>query len=166
MLKGIVVRPLTRFYDERGHFSEMMRADWEDVFDDKVMQANHSFTFPGIVRAWHRHQRGQVDWFIPLKGTLQICAYDDATMELDEILVTGESLRIVKIPGHYWHGFRVVGNEPGLLVYFVNRLYDHKSPDEERRPWDDRAVAPVSINGDEEDPRCGKPWDWFHPPHQ
>jgi len=56
----------------------------------------------------------------------------------------------------------VIGSEPATLVYFVNLLYDYSSPDEIRRPWDDPAIIPSSINGQKDD-RCGKPWDWFGP---
>jgi dTDP-4-dehydrorhamnose 3,5-epimerase len=166
MLPGIIIKPLKRFADERGFFSEVMRSDWNDVFQDEICQANMSFSYPGMVRAWHKHERGQVDRFLVIKGALKICAYDDDTRELDEVVSTGESLQIVRMLGHYWHGFKVVGNEPAMLVYFVNKLYDHKSPDEVRRPWNDQTIVPTSINGKIEDPRCKKPWDWFLPPHR
>ena len=41
----------------------------------------------------------------------------------------------------------------------MNRLYDYESPDEERRPWNDSSIVPKEINGREDDPRVGKPWD-------
>jgi dTDP-4-dehydrorhamnose 3,5-epimerase len=160
MLPGIVIKPLRRFADERGFFTEIMRADWKDVIQDEVVQANMSVSYPGMVRAWHRHERGQVDHFLAVKGALKICAYDDETGELDEIISTGDNPQMVRMPGHYWHGFRVVGNEPATLVYFVNRLYDYSHPDEIRRPWDDPAIVPDAING-KNDERCGQPWDWF-----
>ncbi|MDM7912676.1 MAG: dTDP-4-dehydrorhamnose 3,5-epimerase family protein, partial [Methanotrichaceae archaeon] len=147
MLPGIVVKPLRRFADERGFFTEIMRSDWDDTFQDEVHQANMSVSYPGIVRAWHKHERGQIDHFLVVKGALKICAYDDDTRELDEIVSTGENPQVVRMPGHYWHGFRVVGNEPATLVYFVNRLYDYKNPDEVRRPWNDSNIVPKLING-------------------
>lgn len=162
MLPGIVVRPLKRLADERGFFTEVMRKDWPDVIQDEIVQANMSVSYPGMVRAWHRHQRGQVDHFLVVRGALKICAYDDETQDLDEIISTGDNLQLIRVPGHYWHGFRVVGNEPAILVYFVNRLYNYEFPDEERISWKDPEVIPVSING-KNDERCGKPWDWFHP---
>ncbi len=166
MLPGIVIKPLRRFADERGFFTEIMRMDWPDVFQEETVQANMSVTYPGIVRAWHKHERGQVDHFLAIKGALKICAYDDETQELDEIVSTGENLQVVRMPGHYWHGFRNVGDERGMLVYFVNRLYDYKEPDEIRRPWDDQTIIPRLINGKSDDPRCGKVWDWFGAPHK
>jgi dTDP-4-dehydrorhamnose 3,5-epimerase len=166
MLKGIEIKVLKKFADERGFFTEIMRRDWKGMFQEEIVQANLSVSYPGIVRAWHRHLRGQSDCFIVLEGALKICAYDDNTRELDEIVSTGDSMQVVKIPGHYWHGFKVVGNERAYLVYFVNRLYDYENPDEERRPWDDETIVPKIINGRADDERCNKPWDWFYPPYK
>jgi dTDP-4-dehydrorhamnose 3,5-epimerase len=166
MLPGIVVKPLRRFADERGFFTEVMRSDWADVFQNEVHQANMSVSYPGIVRAWHKHERGQIDHFLVVKGALKICAYDDDSRELDEIVSTGENLQVVRMPGHYWHGFRVVGNEPATLVYFVNRLYDYKDPDEVRRPWDDPTIVPLLVNGMSDDIKCDLSWNWFHLPYK
>ena len=163
-MKGIVVKPLKKFADERGFFAEIMRKDWE-IFEEEIMQANLSITYPNIVRAWHRHERGQVDYFLCIRGAVKICAYDDSG-EMAEIISSGENLQIVRIPGHYWHGFKAIGTEPAYLIYFVSRLYDYENPDEIRRPWNDPSIVPKSINGRKEDPRVGKPWDWFYPPHK
>ena len=167
MLKGITLKPLKRACDERGCFTEIMRQDWKDLLDqDQPVQTNFSTTYPSIIRAWHRHNRGQTDYFIVLKGALKICAYDEETKELDEIISTGLALQVLRIPGHYWHGFKAVGNETALLIYFTTKLYDYQNPDEERRPWNDPKIIPKLINGKKDDPRTGKPWDWNHPPYK
>lgn len=167
MLKGIQIKPLKRISDERGSFLELMREDWRDLFkEDEIAQANLSVSYPGIVRAWHRHLRGQVDYFVTLKGAIKICAYDEEKGELNEIISTGNDLKAVRIPGKYWHGFKVVSNEAAWLLYFVNKLYDYERPDEDRRPWNDQTIIPKSINGKTDDPRTGKPWDWNYPPHK
>jgi dTDP-4-dehydrorhamnose 3,5-epimerase len=167
MLAGIKIKPLRRHFDERGSFTELMRRDWKDILnEDGFIQANLSVSYPGIIRAWHRHLRGQTDYFICLIGATKICVYDEDSKELDEIFSTGEEPKIVKIPGHYWHGFRVIGNRPAWLLYFVNKLYDYQNPDEERRPWNDETVIPASINGRKDDPRVNKPWNWLAAPHK
>ncbi|MDD1721467.1 MAG: dTDP-4-dehydrorhamnose 3,5-epimerase family protein [Euryarchaeota archaeon] len=158
MLDGIKKKQLTTHVDERGFFTELVRQDW--LGDDLVQQSNFSVSYPGTVRAWHRHTRGQVDNFVVLRGAIKLCAYDDTIQELDEIILTGGVLQSARIPGHYWHGFRVLGEERAYLVYFVNKLYEYADPDEERRPWNDSQVVPRVINGMRDDPRCGKSWDW------
>ena len=168
MLPGLVVKPLKRLPDERGSFTEIFRKDMPELLDkdDAIAQANLSVSYPNVVRAWHKHERGQVDYFVVVKGALKICAYDDKTGELDEVVSTGENLQVVKVPGHYWHGFKVVGNETATLVYLVNRLYDYAKPDELRTAWNDPAIVPKLINGKSTDARVGKPWDWFLSPNK
>ena len=107
MLTGIVVKPIKRNSDERGSFAEVMRKDWKDLFgEDEVAQANLSITYPGIIRAWHRHLKGQIDYFIALSGAIKVCAFDEKTSELNEAVSTGQIPQIVRVPGHYWHGFK------------------------------------------------------------
>ncbi len=73
---------------------------------------------------------------------------------------------LIRIPGHYFHGFKAIADEPSLMIYFVNKIYNYKNPDEERIPWDDQSIIPVKINGNTSDPRVGHAWDWFYPPHK
>lgn len=123
MLNGIRIKPIKRFPDERGFFTEVMRVDWKDLFEqDTIAQTNHSFTYPDIVRAWHRHLRGQTDYFLALKGLIKICAFDDKTEELTEVISSGLDLQLVRIPGHFWHGFKALGNEPAMLLYFTTNF--------------------------------------------
>src|SRR5436853_5485511 len=99
MLPGVSVHEINKLIDERGFLAEILREDWKDVMgDDKIAQANLSFSYPGTIRAWHRHNRGQVDRLIVLQGSMKICAYDDkkgsATQgSLEEIKIGRASCR-------------------------------------------------------------------------
>lgn len=167
MLQGIRIKAIKRFPDERGFFTEVMRTDWKGLFEeDTIMQANFSYTYPGIIRAWHRHLRGQTDYFLEVRGMIKICAFDDKTAEVNEIISSDLDMQVVRMPGHFWHGFKAVGNEPAMLLYFTTRLYDAAKPDEERRAWDDPTLIPRIVNGKKDDSRVGKPWDWNYPPHK
>jgi dTDP-4-dehydrorhamnose 3,5-epimerase len=172
-LAGVKTYDINIIPDERGFFAEALRLDWKELIgEDQIVQANMSFSYPNMVRAWHRHVQGQVDYFLVLQGALKICAYDDAAesgvsaSKLIEIIASSRKLQIVRIPGQYWHGYKNINNEPSFLIYFVNRIYNYQNPDEERRPWDDSQIIPVEINGNKNDPRAGKAWDWFYPPHK
>jgi len=158
MLEGVRIYELKKIPDERGFFAELLRKDWKEILGDEwIVQANLSYSYPGVIRAWHRHLRGQTDYFIVLQGAMRICAYDEKTGQLDEIIASEHKLQIVRIPGHYWHGTKTISNKPSLTLYFVTRLYDYSNPDEERRPWNDPTII---------DPRTGKPYDWNKPPHK
>lgn len=71
MLPGVKIKDIVKFPAERGSFAEIFRDDWSDfiVPEDKIVQANLSYSYPGIIRAWHIHHKGQVDYFIAIKGT-------------------------------------------------------------------------------------------------
>lgn len=166
-LKGVKTYKLKILPDERGFFTEALRKDWKELLKDEwITQANMSYSYPNVIRAWHKHLRGQTDYFLLIKGALKICAYDDENQELDEVISTNKNLQIVRVPGHYWHGFKVLGNERAFLLYFTTKLYDYKNPDEQRRLWNDPTIIPKLINGTKDDPRVGKPWDWNYPPYK
>ena len=157
MLPGVKIKEITKNLDERGSFSEILREDWGDFMEnDKVVQANLSFSLPGVIRAWHRHNRGQIDYFITIKGITKICVYDDRSDsntkgQLDEIISSHKKIQCVRIPGFYLHGFKSIGSEPAQVVYLTTKLYDYKNPDEERIAWNEQSI----IN-----PRTKKPYDW------
>ena len=166
LLEGVRTYELNILPDERGFFVEALRQDWQDFVDEWIAQVNLSYSYPNVVRAWHKHLRGQVDYFLVIKGAMKICAYDEETRRLAEVISNGDKPTLVRIPGHYWHGIKAISSEPSLTVYFVTRLYDYKNPDEERRPWNDPDIIPLVINDNENDPRVNQPWDWFYQPHK
>ena len=166
MLQGIKVKSLKIFADERGFFTEIFKSNMKEIFSDEIVQANLSITYPGIIRAWHRHERGQIDYFVVVKGAAKICAYKEESKELNEVISTGKEIQVVRVPGFYWHGFKALGNEPSIIIYFVNKLYDPKDPDEIRRDWKDPKIVPEKINDKIDDPRCNKPWDWLASPNK
>jgi len=163
MLSGIKIQDIIRFPDERGIFSELYRDDWKNfVSDDKIVQANLSITYPGMIRAWHRHHRGQVDYFITIKGTTKICAYDgkpdsQTYGQLNEIISSEDRIQCIRIPGFYFHGFKSLGYKPAYVIYLTTKLYDYQNPDEERKAWNDPSII---------DPKTNKPYDWNAFPHK
>ena len=152
MLEGIKIRELKKIPDERGFFAEVFRKDWSNFLEGEwIEQANFSVSYPNIIRAWHRHQKGQIDYFVVLQGSMKICVYDEKTRSLDEIISSEHKIQIVRVPGQYWHGTKTIGNKPSLLVYFVTKLYDHHNPDEDRRKWNDPTIIK---------PETKQPYDW------
>lgn len=152
-IEGVEVRDLTVNTDERGHLVEMFRSDW-DTYEPEPEMSYYSMTYPGIVRAWHRHRRSQVDHFICPEGRIKIGVYDDrenspTAGELNTYFIGEHKQRAVRIPGDCWHGFKAIGDSPALLINFPTELYDYEDPDEERLPPDTDRI----------------PLDWEEEPH-
>lgn len=154
MIEGVESRSLQPNVDERGHLVEMFREDW-DEFEPRPAMAYYSLTYPGVVRAWHRHTRGQVDHFVCPSGRLKVAVYDDREEsptrgELETFVIGEGNHQLIRIPGACWHGFKAVGTEPAMLVNFPTKLYDYEEPDEERLPHDTETI----------------PLDWEAGPHE
>jgi len=157
MLPGIRILAIKKNIDERGIFSEILRSDWDTFHtEDTIHQINYSISKPGVIRAWHRHVRGQVDYLCVIKGQVKICMYDGdenspTNGELNEFVVDGNFPQIIRIPGYYWHGTKCIGNDESITLYFMTKLYDYTHPDEERLSWNDPSIK---------NPRTGAPYDW------
>lgn len=139
-IDGVKTRTLQVNVDERGHLVEIFRRDW-DMYDDEPAMSYYSLSYPGIVRAWHRHTRGQIDHFICPKGRIKVGIYDDredspTQGELNTFVIGEHNQKAIRIPGECWHGFKVVGDERAMLINFPTKLYDYEDPDEERLPYD------------------------------
>jgi len=144
-------------FDERGFVTEIFRTDWLEFFNDIFpKQVNLSKSEPGTIRAWHRHNCNQIDYFLVTKGKMKICVYDgndksETFGKLVEVYAGEDEFKIVKVPGHYWHGTKTVSNIPSETIYFLTNLYDYENPDEERLDWNDMSII---------DPKTKKPYDW------
>lgn len=152
-IQGVQVRPLQVNADERGHLVEIFREDWE-MYDPDPAMSYYSLSYPGIIRAWHRHTRGQIDHFVCPQGRIKVGIYDEredssTEGELNTFVIGEHDQKAIRIPGDCWHGFKVVGDERAMLINFPTKLYDYDDPDEERLPHDTDRI----------------PLDWEAEPH-
>lgn len=98
-------------------------------------QINYSMMYPGVIKAWHRHQH-QTDFWLCVQGHVKIGIHrqDDARTWS---IVTGEKRPgVVIIPSTLWHGLATVSHEPAGMFYYVTQAFNPQAPDEERRPVD------------------------------
>jgi len=132
--KGVRIRPLTVHEDTRGLFVELYRTDWKEFIPEDIKQVNLSISKPNVCRAWHRHKRRQIDYIMVLKGKMKIMVmYRGKKYE-----ITPDKYQLIRVPGHYWHGTKNVGDDDAMVLYFVTKLYDYNSPDEERMEYEEK----------------------------
>ena len=142
MIDGVEIKPLVRHADDRGYLAELLRAD-EPIFSG-FGQANVTMTYPGVVKAWHYHKE-QDDLWVCVKGMIRAALYDmregSATQgQVQEVYLGDNNPALLKIPIGVAHGYKVVGKEPAILIYFVTTPYDRAHPDEFRIPWNDPSI--------------------------
>ncbi len=138
MIDGVQVKQLKRRADERGYLMEMLRSD-DDVFT-QFGQSYVSLNYPGVIRAWHYHQK-QDDLWVCVKGTIKAALYDgregsSTRGEVNEFFMGDSNPILLKIPVGVMHGYKTIGDEPSLLVNFPTQPYSPDHPDELREPYD------------------------------
>jgi hypothetical protein len=73
LIEGVHLKPLVAHADERGYLMEMLRCD--DPIFQKFGQAYVSLNYPGVIRAWHWHEK-QTDYWVVVKGMVKAVLYD------------------------------------------------------------------------------------------
>jgi dTDP-4-dehydrorhamnose 3,5-epimerase len=112
-------------------------------FPSATTQVSTAYNFPGIIKAFHYH-RHQTDFWVPAAGLLQVALVDlrreSPTCGVKNTLYVG-NLRPwqLLIPPGVAHGYKVLGDQPSVLVYVTDRTYDPN--DEGRIPYNDSAIA-------------------------
>lgn len=154
MIHDVQLRELQVNADDRGHLVEIFREDWPE-FDPNPAMSYFSVSYPGIIRAWHRHLEGQIDHFVCPEGKIKVGIYDErpdspTKDELNTFVIGEGNQQVIRIPGECWHGFKVIGDKRALLVNLPTNLYDYEDPDEERIPYDTDRI----------------PLDWEAEPHK
>lgn len=143
MIEGVKFKKLIRHSDDRGFFMEILRDD--DNLLTRFGQASLSKSYPGVIKAFHYHQSQDDLWFFPA-GNAQVVLYDlrenSPTKGLTDIFYMGEdNPGLLLIPKGVAHGYRVLGKEPAMIVYFTTESYQRADPDELRIPWDDPEIG-------------------------
>ncbi len=134
LVAGAKARLLPAIPDERGVLTEILRAD--DPEYSAFGQIYMTTTYPGVVKAWHRHEH-QTDMVCCVSGELKLVLYDSRTESptrglVNEVFLGDSNRLVVKIPKGVHHGWKCIGEDRALVLNVPDRVYDHDSPDEQR----------------------------------
>lgn len=139
LIDGVQVKQLRWVCDERGKLMEMLRAD--DPFFQKFGQVYVTTCYPGVVKAWHYHQK-QADHQVVVKGMAKVALYDPREGSptkgmVNEFFLGEDNPVLLVVPPLVIHGFKAYGSEPAYMVNTVTEPYNHEEPDEFRiDPYD------------------------------
>lgn len=140
LIAGVRIAPFPIWPDDRGYFLEVLRVGngLAEKFDPATTQVSAALSYPATIKAFHYHLL-QTDFWVPVKGMFQVALVDlrpdSPTFGARNTMYAG-SLRPwqMLIPPGVGHGYKVLGTEPGLLVYVTDRFYNPK--DEGRVAYD------------------------------
>lgn len=145
LIEDVAIQPFPVWPDDRGYFLEIARLTEGLVagFPAASTQVSAALNYPGIIKAFHYHKL-QTDYWVPVAGLLQVALVDlrvaSRTYGAKNTLYIG-AIRPwqLRIPPGVAHGYKVIGQEPSVLVYLTDRTYNPK--DEGRIPHNDTAIA-------------------------
>lgn len=98
-------------------------------------QVNLSVQYPGVIKAWHRHEH-QTDLWLCTSGHVRLGVYDQDAPRAWHTVMGERAPYIAVIPAGLWHGASTVGPALATILYYVTRAYQPSQPDEERMPHD------------------------------
>ncbi len=143
-IRGIRVFRLEKHPDERGFFAEILRKSW---IKSSIRQISLSQTKPGIIKAFHWHEK-QLDIWHLVSGKILVVLHDGrkntaSAGKTNSFLWDAEQepLLLLVIPKKVLHGYKVLGEKPALMLYMMDKEYDAKKPDEKRVPFDDSRIG-------------------------
>ena len=144
MIEGVKVKKLVKHCDDRGFFAELVRDDEPELLT-RFGQASWSMSYPGVIKAFHYHEKQDDLWFFP-SGNAQVVLYDlreDSSTkgETDVYYMGDENPIALLIPKGVAHGYRVLGQKPATIIYFTTESYNPVHPDEKRINWDDSEIG-------------------------
>lgn len=133
-IDGVRIKPLRVVADERGWLTEVLRED--DELFTRFGQVYVSATYPGVVKAWHYHQR-QTDNFACIAGMVKLVLIDtregSPTRDtINELFLGVQNPVLVQVPKLVYHGWKCISVEPSIVINVPDRPYDRADPDERR----------------------------------
>lgn len=144
LIEGVAVEPYPIWPDDRGYFLEVARLGEGVIrpFAAASTQISVSLSYPGTIKAFHFHLE-QSDYWVVAKGMLQVALVDlrrgSRTFGARNTVYIGvlRPWRLLIPPG-VAHGYKVIGEEPAVLVYVTDRHYNRA--DEGRLPYDEPGI--------------------------
>lgn len=134
-IHDVVIKPLSKFLDERGWLSEMFRSDELPAWFRPEM-AYISMTVPGVARGPHEHVE-QSDYFCFIgPANFKVFLWDarpnSPTYGIKQLLFCGiDSPMAVIVPPGIVHAYKNVSAENGIVFNTPDRLYAGKGKGEQ-----------------------------------
>ncbi len=148
MIKGVEIKKLEKFPDDRGWLTEIFRRDETSY---KPAMGYISQTKPKIVRGPHEHLK-QSDFFIFLFGKFRLYLWDNRKTaknyrQLETVEIDEDNPCSVLVPPGVVHAYRCVSENAGYVINLPNKLYKGKGKKKEidEVRWENKNNSPFVI---------------------
>jgi dTDP-4-dehydrorhamnose 3,5-epimerase len=149
MIKGVFIKKLKKYTDDRGYLMEIFRRD-ENNFPP--LMSYISSTNPNVVRGPHEHEN-QTDFFVfPGPGNFKLYLWDrrkdsETYKEYQEIEVGENNPCSVMVPPGVVHGYKCISEIPAWSINLPDQLYkgENKQAEIDEIRWEDKEDSPYKI---------------------
>src|SRR3989344_2519127 len=152
MIDGLQIKQLVAHVDKveageivkrPGFLMEVLRSD--EGLLEKFGQSTMTVAYKDTIKAFHWHKRQDDLWFVAT-GKAMVVLFDlrdeSPTKGETQVIMAGkDDYKLIFIPVGVAHGYRVLSEEPVMLVYYTTEPYNVQHPDEERIPFDDPNIG-------------------------
>lgn len=151
-IEGVRVKGLTVHQDipdveesvsEPGFLMEVLRDD--DGLLKRFGQSTFTVAYKDTIKAFHWHEKQDDLWFVA-SGAAVVVLHDlrenSPSFGITETVTAGtDDYKLILIPVGVAHGYKVVSEEPVLLIYHTTESYDPVNPDEKRIAYNDPGIG-------------------------
>jgi dTDP-4-dehydrorhamnose 3,5-epimerase len=126
MIEGVETFPLKRIVDERGMVMHMLKES--DPHFQKFGEIYFSVIFPGVIKAWHLHERMTINYAVVV-GNIKLVLFDQRPESrtkgrLQEIFVGQVNYQLVRVPPGVANGFTAIGGEKAIVANCADIPHD------------------------------------------
>tara|TARA_B110000483_G_scaffold200876_1_gene241531 strand:+ start:681 stop:1130 length:450 start_codon:yes stop_codon:yes gene_type:complete len=141
MIFGVNINKKKQFIDERGKIMRMLRVGDEEF--TKFGEIYFSYTYPGAVKAWHRHKQMTLN-YAAVFGKIKLVLFDDRINsptfnQIQEIYLSDEDYFTVTIPPMIWNGFKAIVNQPAIIANCSDQV--HSEDEIDRKDYNDSSIG-------------------------
>ncbi len=151
MIKGVVIKKIEKYEDDRGYLAELFRQD--DLSGYSSVMAYLSYTKPGVVRGPHEH-KFQSDLFVFFgPGNFRLYLWDrredsETKGEKLELEVGVDNQVAVLVPPGVVHGYKCISSVSAMSLNFPDKLYrgEKKGEEVDEIRWENEENSPYKID--------------------
>lgn len=145
LIDGVVAEAFPIWPDDRGYFMEVARLSkgLAAGLNPAEAQVSAALSYPGTIKAFHYHL-DQTDYWTIASGLLQVALVDlregsKSFGRRNTIYIGNLRPWRLWIPPGVGHGYKVIGEQPAVLVYLTSNHYN--AADEGRIAYDHSGIA-------------------------
>jgi len=125
-MKNFEILDFNVLSDDRGWMIQPISN--EQLISGKIKNVHVASLGPGVVRGNHYHL-ARTEYALILGGSCEVSTINNATMEVESLILREDKPVVLKIPPSVSHAFKNIGEKAIYLVCYSDKTFDPRNPD-------------------------------------